>query len=154
MLTVHHLSKAFDFQNLFENVSFSLNPGERVGLVGPNGCGKTTLVRILAGLEQPSSGHVSRAADLRIGYLPQSFEPDPAASVGEIVGRAAGSISALEDELAAVATALSRRPDDQALQTAYDDLLRRIQAAETGRVAEIWQGWVWMGLTSISPPAS
>ena len=146
MLTVHHLSKSFDLQNLFENVSFSLNAGERVGLVGPNGCGKTTLMCILAGLEQPGSGHVSRDADLRIGYLPQSFEPDPDASVRMIVGRAAGSITALEDELAAAATALSTRPDDPALQAAYDELLRCIQMAETGRAAEIMAG---LGLDGI-----
>ena len=77
MLTAHRLSKSFELQVLFENVSFSLNPAERTGLVGPNGCGKTTLMRILAGLEPPSSGHVSRDRSLRIGYLPQGFEPDP-----------------------------------------------------------------------------
>jgi ATPase subunit of ABC transporter with duplicated ATPase domains len=61
MLTVHYLSKSFDLQPLFENVSFSLAPGEHTGLIGPNGCGKTTLMRILAAVEQPDSGHISRA---------------------------------------------------------------------------------------------
>ncbi|HNT25005.1 MAG TPA: ABC-F family ATP-binding cassette domain-containing protein [Anaerolineales bacterium] len=140
MLTVHRLSKSFDLQTLFENVSFSLNPQHRIGLVGPNGCGKTTLMRILAGLEQPSSGYVSRDVDLRVGYLPQSFEPDPDASVGTVIGRAVGSAAALEDELAEAAAALAERPDDRMYQARYDDLLHRIQAAETGRSAEIVAG--------------
>ncbi|MCU0486306.1 MAG: ATP-binding cassette domain-containing protein [Anaerolineales bacterium] len=148
MLTVSHLSKSYDFQTLFENVSFSLNPGERVGLVGPNGCGKTTLLRILAGVETADSGTVSRDPDLRIGYLTQGFDGDPAATVGAIIGERAGEAEVLEAELAGTAEALAGDPDDPALQAAYDDLLRRIQAAETGRVAGILAG---LGLEGIDP---
>src|SRR5512140_1508951 len=110
MLTVSSLKKSFDLQILFENVSFTLNPGERTGLIGPNGCGKTTLLRILTGEETASAGSVKRDPDLRIGYLPQGFEPDPGVAVSEIIGRASGSASALEDELAAVASALADAP--------------------------------------------
>ena len=91
MLTVHHLTKSFDHQTLFEDLSFSLNPGERLGLIGPNGCGKTTLLRILAGVEQPDAGHVRRDPHLRLGFLPQSFELGPAVTLGEVVGQAVGS---------------------------------------------------------------
>src|SRR5512137_414443 len=85
MLTAHHLSKSYELQILFENVSFSLNPGERTGLVGPNGSGKTTLMRLLAGLDTPTSGSVSRDPLLRIGYMPQGFEPDPALTLQEAI---------------------------------------------------------------------
>jgi ATP-binding cassette, subfamily F, member 3 len=147
MLTVHHLNKSFDHQILFEDVTFSLNPGERLGLIGPNGCGKTTLLRILAGAEQPDSGHVRRDPALRIGYLPQSFEPDANMTLGEIVGRSAGSVEALENELTVLSGKLAAQPADPALHRHYDELLRRIQSAETGRIAVILAG---LGLDGIS----
>jgi len=148
MLTVHHLSKSYELQTLFENVSFSLNPGERVGLVGVNGCGKTTLLRILASDETASSGTVSRDPRLRIGYLPQGFTPEQNTTLGEVIGAAAGEARALEDELAAAALVLTQNPQDAACQAAYDDLLRRIQAAESGRTAEVLAG---LGLDAIDP---
>ncbi len=140
MLTVHHLKKSFDFQNLFEELTFSLNPGERIGLIGPNGCGKTTLLRILAGEESADSGHVRRAPDLRIGYLPQGFAISPNLTLGQAIGQAADSAEALDEELAAAAVALAGQPGDPRLQARYDDLLRRIQLAETGRAAAILAG--------------
>jgi ATP-binding cassette subfamily F protein 3 len=148
MLTAHRLSKSFELQTLFENASFSLNPGERTGLVGPNGCGKTTLLRILAGLEPPSSGHVSRDPHLRIGYLPQGFEPDPNLTLDEIISQHAGDIAALEGELSEVAQALALQSSDPALQARYDDLLRCIQMADTGRTRRIMTG---LGLDEIDP---
>ncbi|MBN2148377.1 MAG: ABC-F family ATP-binding cassette domain-containing protein [Anaerolineales bacterium] len=140
MLTVHHLTKAFEVQNLFEEVSFSLNPGERVGLVGLNGCGKTTLLRILAGLENPTSGYVSREADLRIGYLPQGFEPEGQATLAETIARAMDQAEALEEALASAAIFLAQNPHDRALQQKYDDLLRRMAFAEAGRAPAILAG--------------
>ncbi len=155
MLTVHYLKKSYDLQVLFEDVSFALNPGERIGLIGPNGCGKTTLLRILAGKEQPSTGHVSRDPSLRIGYLPQGFEPDPLATLGEIIGQAAGSAEALETELASTATALAMAgisPGEKNwLEIKYDELLRRIGSAETGRTASILAG---LGMGRIDPDAT
>ena len=148
MLTAHRLCKSFELQVLFENVSFSLNPAERTGLVGPNGCGKTTLMRILAGLEPPSSGHVSRDRSLRIGYLPQGFEPDPILTLEQTIQQHTWDINNLEAELASVAQALAHRASDPDLQTQYDMFLQRIQLAESGRTGHILAG---LGLDGIDP---
>ncbi len=148
MLTAHLLSKFFELQTLFENVSFSLNSNERTGLVGPNGCGKTTLMRILAGLEPPSSGRVNHDPNLRIGYLPQGFELDPSLTLSEIIDRYTGDIPNLEVELTVAAEALVKHPTDQTWQARYDELLRRIQSSDTGRTARILAG---LGLDGVDP---
>ena len=148
MLSVHQLSKTFDLDPLFENVTFSVNRGERVGLIGPNGSGKTTLFRIVTGEIKPTSGHISHSADLRIGYLPQGFELDPNKTLGETIDLAAGNIDALESELAEVAMAMAEAPDDVPLQERYDDLLGRIISAETGTAASITAA---LGLDQIDP---
>ena len=140
MLTAHLLSKSFELQTLFENATFSLNQGERKGLVGPNGCGKTTLIRILADLEPPSSGHVGHDPNLRIGYLPQGFELDPCLSLEKIIDWHTGDISNLEVKLTAAAEALAKQPSDQELLDFYDELLTRIQSAETRRTEHILAG--------------
>jgi len=68
------LSKSFGAEDIFRDVSFSVAKGARLALVGPNGIGKTTLLRILVGLEEPSAGKVTRAKSLRMGYLPQEAD--------------------------------------------------------------------------------
>ena len=74
LITANSLSKSFGAEDLFTNVSFSVAKGARLALVGPNGIGKTTLLRILIGQEEPSSGTVTHARSLRIGYLPQEAD--------------------------------------------------------------------------------
>ena len=86
MLTAHNLSKAFGLTPILKNITFSINAGDRVGLIGPNGCGKTTLLRLLTGEERPYTGHVALTpSDLQIGYLAQGFEPEPALSLGQFM---------------------------------------------------------------------
>src|SRR5215212_6524996 len=74
LITASSLSKSFGAEDLFSHVSFSVAKGARLALVGPNGIGKTTLLRILIGEEEPSSGTVTRAKSLHIGYLPQEAD--------------------------------------------------------------------------------
>ena len=74
LITVNSLSKSFGAADLFAGVSFTVAKGARLALVGPNGIGKTTLLRILMGQEEPSSGTITRAKSLRIGYLSQEAD--------------------------------------------------------------------------------
>ena len=71
LLTFSSLSKSFGQHDIFSNLTGAVPHESRVGIVGPNGIGKTTLLRILAGLDDPSGGGVTRSRGLRVGYLPQ-----------------------------------------------------------------------------------
>jgi ATP-binding cassette subfamily F protein 3 len=148
MLTVHQLAKSFALNSLFTDVTFSINSGDRIGLVGPNGCGKTTLLRLINEEMSADSGHISVDSETRIGYLSQGFNIDAAQTVGEVIGRASGDIAILESELSDLGEALSERPNDIALQRRYDDLLRHISSPDTGAAAKILVG---LGLDEVSP---
>ena len=72
LLTVENMSKSYTERLLFDNVTFGINEGEKIGIIGINGTGKSTLLKIIAGLEEPDSGSVIRGKKVRIGYLPQT----------------------------------------------------------------------------------
>ena len=74
LITATSLSKSFGAEDIFRGVTFSVPKGARLAIVGPNGCGKTTLLRILVGEDEASSGTVARARSARIGYLPQEAD--------------------------------------------------------------------------------
>ncbi len=76
LLSASELRLSYGRQILLDGVSLTVAPGEKVGLVGRNGCGKTSLLRILAGENQADAGEISRRRNLRAGYLPQEFELD------------------------------------------------------------------------------
>ena len=71
LITASNLSKSFGPDDIFEGISVSIPRGARIALVGPNGVGKTTLLRLLVGMDYPSAGSVQHAKELTIGYLPQ-----------------------------------------------------------------------------------
>ena len=81
LLSANDLALAYGHQRLLESVTLVVSPGEKVGLVGRNGSGKTSLLRILAGHQNADEGEVARRRGLRIGYLPQEFELDGNLSV-------------------------------------------------------------------------
>ena len=129
MLTAHHIHKSYQTNEVLVDVSFSVNAGERVGLIGPNGCGKTTLLRILTGEEKPDSGHVRfTPSNLRVGYLPQGFAPPPNSTVKSLIQQATDAPELLEVQLSHLAASLAENPEDAGIQRAYDDILHRLQS--------------------------
>ncbi|HEX5898959.1 MAG TPA: ATP-binding cassette domain-containing protein, partial [Solirubrobacteraceae bacterium] len=95
------LTKAYDGAPLFDGLSFVLADGERAGLVGPNGVGKSALLRLLAGVERPDRGAAATGGDERIGWLPQEA-PDAATTLGELLGAGLGEVWTVRDELRAL----------------------------------------------------
>src|SRR5215218_1404560 len=81
LISANNLALAFGHQRLLEGVTLAVSPGEKVGLVGRNGSGKTSLLKILAGTMSPDDGEISRRRGLRIGYLPQEFELDESKTI-------------------------------------------------------------------------
>ncbi len=81
LLSANEIRLAYSYQNLLDGVTLAVASGEKVGLVGRNGCGKTSLLKILTGESQADSGEISLRRGIRTGYLPQEFELDPELSV-------------------------------------------------------------------------
>jgi ATP-binding cassette subfamily F protein uup len=92
LLTTTDLALSYGNQRLLDGVTLAVAPGEKVGLVGRNGCGKTSLLKILAGVERPDDGLVSQRRGLRIGYLPQEFELDAEKTVLENIQSGAADV--------------------------------------------------------------
>ncbi len=132
MLTVHQLHKSYGIQPILKNINFSLSNGERVGLIGPNGCGKTTLLRILAGFEPADAGSViPNRSPLRVGYLAQGLEFDPEDTIQSALGPAPVKPEELEAEVASLAMALSSTPEDSTLQARYDTAIAQLSTSHS-----------------------
>lgn len=83
ILSCQALSKAYGAQQLFSSISFSINSGDRIGLIGPNGSGKSTLLKIICGLEEADSGQVVRQKHIHLSYLAQADVFDDQATVSD-----------------------------------------------------------------------
>ena len=146
MLSAHHISKTYGIQSILQDITLSISAGERAGLIGANGCGKTTLLRILAGKEKPDSGIVTQTRPgLRIGYLPQGFDLDPSLTLAEAY--APVPARDLETEFVGLAAALAANPSDQEIQVRYEQALTQFTTQDFQTESILTP----LGLTDISP---
>jgi ATPase subunit of ABC transporter with duplicated ATPase domains len=118
-LAARNVSKSYAAVRVLDHVSLVVSPGDRVGIVGPNGIGKSTLLRVLAGLEAPDRGQVVRSG--AVGYLPQEPEARPGETVRDYLARRTG-VGAAEHEMDALAARLDSEPE---LTHAYTEALER-----------------------------
>ncbi|SDD85243.1 ribosomal protection-like ABC-F family protein [Actinokineospora iranica] len=107
VLKADRLSAGVDGEPLFDEVSFTLGPGERLGVVGPNGVGKSTLLRLLAGQIRPDNGHL--AAPAEVGFLEQEI-PDPSVRVGDYLASGLAEMHAVRQRMRALESALATDP--------------------------------------------
>jgi ATP-binding cassette subfamily F protein 3 len=125
LLSCSRLTRGFDQGPLFRDVGFELQAGERVGLVGPNGVGKTTLLRILAGLDRPDDGEVRLHAGARIALLQQQPEFAPGRKLFDEAKSALDELLAAHDDMIRTAEALAQATTEserKSLAARYDRL--------------------------------
>src|SRR4028118_2143224 len=99
MLRLEHISKIYPTGVVLKDVTWEVKPGDRIGLVGVNGAGKSTQLKIIAGEIEPTAGEVIRPANLHIAYLTQEFEVDPTRTVKEEFWRAFGEANQAHEAL-------------------------------------------------------
>jgi len=128
---------AFGHVALLDHADFSLEAGERVGLIGRNGAGKSSLLKIVAGLAAPDDGLVTRQSELTTVYVPQEPEFDLDASVFDVVASGLTDARALLDEYDAVAHALADTPEG----AEHDALLARMNALQSA--LDMRDAWNW-----------
>ncbi len=120
VLTATELTVRFNERTVLDRATLALEEGDRIGLVGRNGCGKTTFLRVLAGLQSPDRGDVTRRRDLLVSYLPQGFEFEAEQTVIESIREGARHVLRLIAEFESL-PATSKR---------HDELEHRIAALE------------------------
>jgi len=153
MLQVQHLRKSYGAVTVISDVSFILNEHQHVGLIGPNGVGKSTLLRCLIGAEQLDAGTIVKSPPgLSIGYLAQAFGHLGERSLGEVVAAASVDVLQAERELQEAAEALATASDVDAALARYDTALARFEALggyeREQRAAAVLQG---LGLGGVDP---
>ncbi len=124
MISVNHVSVVFGGFYLLDGVSFLINKKDRIGLTGRNGAGKSTTLKMLAGLQQPSEGSISMASDVKIGYLPQTKVYTDGNTVRQEAEKAFADLFALKAEVERLNLELAEREDYDS--EAYLKLLDRI----------------------------
>ena len=111
MISIENLSVEFSARPLFKDVSFVVNDRDRIALVGKNGAGKSTMLKILCGLQQPTSGTVAVPNDVTVGYLPQVMKLQDDTTVREETRKAFSEQTQLHAALEAMQKEMVERTD-------------------------------------------
>ncbi len=127
MISVENLTVSFGGQNLFNDISFLINPKDRIGLVGKNGAGKSTLLKVLIGEQPATSGAVTRNGDCTLGYLPQQMKVFDTTTLAEETASAFREVNELEAEIARITEEITVRTDYESEE--YARLLHRLNDA-------------------------
>ena len=124
MISIQNLSVEFNSTALFSGVNFVINKRDKIALVGKNGAGKSTMLKIIAGLQEPTGGVVAAQKDITIGYLPQQMILTDERSVVEEVRTVFGKLDEMKASLARMSTELAERTDYES--ESYAELIDRI----------------------------
>lgn len=130
ILDVNKLAKNFGYGSLFDSVSFSLNEGESISIVGPNGCGKSTILKIIAGFESCDSGIVNIKKGTKVAYLDQTgsnIKDDRL--VYDILKEAFEELNNMENQLTELQKRLEKQPEDKVTLNKYCNLLEIFSAS-------------------------
>ena len=128
MISLDNLTVSYGGWTLFDNISFLINPKDRIGLVGRNGAGKTTLLRLIIGEQQPTSGAVTINSDCTIGYLPQQMRVHDTTTLVEETAKAFAEVLQLEAEIERLTREIAERTDYESAD--YEALLHRLNDAQ------------------------
>ena len=124
MISINSLTVAYGGFTLLNDISFHISEADKIGLVGKNGAGKSTILKLICGLQSPTRGQIAVPRDLKIGYLPQIMEHHRGRSVIDEAMTAFADIFAMEDELADISNQLAERSDYES--EAYQELIVRM----------------------------
>ena len=111
MISIDDVTVAYGGFVLLDKINFHISESDKIGLVGKNGAGKSTILKLICGLQSPTSGHIDKPNDIKIGYLPQIMEHHRGRTVMEEAMTAFESSSELERRIALVTKELERRTD-------------------------------------------
>ena len=124
MISLDNLTVSYGGWTLFDNISFLINPKDRIGLVGKNGAGKTTLLKLIVGEQQPTSGTVTVNGECTVGYLPQTMRVHDTTSLVEETAKAFEEVLAIEADIERLTAEIAERTDYES--EAYEQLLHRL----------------------------
>ena len=128
LITLENISKSYSEKILVDNISLGINEGEKIGIIGVNGTGKSTFLKIIAGVEEPDSGTVTKGNRVRIEYLSQSPNYDENATVIEQVFRGNSEEMSLLRDYEEVLEEISKNPSNEDLNNKLIKLQGKIDA--------------------------